>query len=641
MLAWLSRRKKLPDLERIIGAAIEHHRAGRLAEAEAGYKEVLAHDAHNIDCLHFLGFIAFQRAEHRRAVELISRALALHPANAHAQQNLGNAYQALGEQQQASACFRKAIELKPELIDAHFNLGIAYRELGRRQEAAACFNQVLELRPASAEAHYCLGHLLCDEDRVEEGLACFSQALRLRPEYPEAAWSLALARIPQVYAAGEDPARFRADFSRALEDLERWFDARRSAAGAAAVGTVQPFSLAYREEPNRELLERHGRLCARLMGAWQQAHALPRTQPQRTGGMLRIGVVSAQFHNHSVWHALVKGWFEHLDRSRFALYAFHLGTGQDEQTLFARSRAAHFEQGPRDLARWVDAIAAAQLEVIIYPEIGMFPTALQLASLRLAPVQAASWGHPETTGLPTIDYYLSAEDLEPAGAQANYSEKLVTLPHLGCYFQPRGAAAPSPKARAPGIVPDVPNLVCPGVPFKYAPEHDWIFPAIAQRLGRCRFLFFTHATPGLSERLRLRLQAAFAARELDLERFVTFLPWLTNAAFQELMSQADVYLDTIGFSGFNTALQAVQCGLPIVAREGRFLRGRLASGILRRMELAELVAASEEQYVELVVRVAYDAAYRASLRARIAERRALLFEDRAPIRALEDFLLDV
>jgi hypothetical protein len=96
---------------------------------------------------------------------------------------------------------------------------------------------------------------------------------------------------------------------------------------------------------------------------------------------------------------------------------------------------------------------------------------------------------------------------------------------------------------------------------------------------------------------------------------------------------------TIGFSGFNTAMQAVQCGLPMVTREGRFMRGRFASGILRRMGLSELVAGSEEDYVALTVKLVQDAAYRHSVRTRLEASRPVLFEDLAPIGALEDFLL--
>jgi predicted O-linked N-acetylglucosamine transferase (SPINDLY family) len=180
--------------------------------------------------------------------------------------------------------------------------------------------------------------------------------------------------------------------------------------------------------------------------------------------------------------------------------------------------------------------------------------------------------------------------------------------------------------------------VCPGTPFKYAPEHDWVLAEIAQRLGRCRMVFFEYRTRALSAALRARLAGEFGRRGLDFERCALFLPWQSRAAFLGLLRAADVFLDTLGFSGFNTAQQAVECGLPVVTREGRFLRGRLASGILKRIGVPELVAADEAQYVDLVVRLAQDADYREEMRRRIASGRPSLFEDLAPVRALEDFL---
>jgi predicted O-linked N-acetylglucosamine transferase (SPINDLY family) len=185
---------------------------------------------------------------------------------------------------------------------------------------------------------------------------------------------------------------------------------------------------------------------------------------------------------------------------------------------------------------------------------------------------------------------------------------------------------------------DSPLLLCPGAPFKYAPEHDAVLPVIARQLGRCQFVFFTHWTRALSGKLQQRLASAFEREGLDAERYLRFVPWLSRPAFYGLMQRADVFLDTIGFSGFNTALQAVECALPVVAREGRFLRGRLASGLLKRIDLQELVATTGADYAALAVRLARDRAYREDIRGRIAARRHLLYEDRAPILALEQFL---
>jgi protein O-GlcNAc transferase len=261
--------------------------------------------------------------------------------------------------------------------------------------------------------------------------------------------------------------------------------------------------------------------------------------------------------------------------------------------------------------------------------------------LRLAPVQVATWGHPETTGLDTIDYYLSAEDLEPANAQENYTERLITLPHLGCCFQAPHVDHVDPDFASLGIAQSYPLLLCPGAPFKYAPQHDWVLTEIARRLGRCRFLFFTHRIRNMSEKLRRRLEVIFARSGLDFNDFVIFIPWQSQPEFYGLLKRADVFLDTIGFSGFNTAMQAVECGLPIVTREGSFMRGRLASGILKRIGLLELVAQTEEDYIALVIRLANDADYRSHIRERIEMSRQILFEDIAPIRAMEDFLVKV
>jgi predicted O-linked N-acetylglucosamine transferase (SPINDLY family) len=259
--------------------------------------------------------------------------------------------------------------------------------------------------------------------------------------------------------------------------------------------------------------------------------------------------------------------------------------------------------------------------------------------MRLAPVQAAAWGHPITTGLPTMDYFISADALEPPGAEAHYTERLLRLPGLGCSYAPL-AAAPAGLA-ALGIREGAPVLLCPGTPFKYTPRHDAVLAAIALRLGECQFVFFAPGNaPELVARLRTRMARRFAAAGLNVDAFAAFIPWQSRAGFYGLMAQADVLLDTMGFSGFNTAMQAIECGLPIAAYEGRFLRGRLASGVLRRMGLDELVATDDAGYVEIAVRLATDAAWWGEMRSRIEAARGALYNDREPVRALEKFFAE-
>ena len=611
---------------------------GELGEALACYRQALALHPDHAEALFHMAGIHASAGRLTEAIGIYRDLVHRQPGHAAALCNLGTALKELGRLPEAIARYREAIAAAPGFADAYYNLGVALRDEGSNEAAIASFRRAIELRPAYADAHFALGHALRDTGSSAEAIACFDTALAIDPEHAQARWSRTIAQLPAVFNHEHDVATSRARFAAELEDLERWFDPSRLRHAAIAVGTDQPFELAYQEENNRPLLERYGGLCARLMEYWGTGQRLPVPMATRHRP-LRVAIVSAHLRNHSVWSAITRGWFEGLDPRRVALYAFHLGVHEDGETGLAKTRAAHYERGPKDVAQWAAAIARQAPDVIVYPEVGIDPMTVRLASLRLARVQMATWGHPETTGLPTIDYYLSAEGLEPEGADAYYSEHLVRLPNLGCRFRRVAIEATAPELSPLRLEADTPLFVCPGVPFKYAPRHDRVFVDIARRLGSCRFVFFRTRAERLSERLERRLQSAFSAQGLPYERFVTFLPWQPASGFLGLLSRADVYLDTIGFSGLNTALHAVEAGLPIVCREGRFLRGRLASGILKRLDLPELVAPTEDDYVSLAVRLASDPAYRQSVRERMEKARPGLYDDPAPIHALEEFLL--
>jgi predicted O-linked N-acetylglucosamine transferase (SPINDLY family) len=696
------------DLPRAIEIAVKHHQAGRLADAEVLYRQILTVDSNHFDALHLLGVLAHQSGKHHEAIELIGKATRQNPSAFPAFNNLGLAHRALNDLEEAGVCFQKALTLQPGYVEALNNLAFVYQAQAKLDEAAALFQNVLSLKPEAAEthnnlagvlhaqgkldeamaccekalalnpefaqalfnrarlcelkgrraealagyqealllkpelaeAHFYLGSMFQSQGIIDEAIGCFKTALSLKPEYVEAHWALAMSQLALVYGEGDVPADFRTNFSDALAKLDRWFDASRSKEGFRAVGSQGPLYLAYQEQDNRALLSAYGDLCVRLMKRWQDEQGLEQREYTRHGA-IRVGLVSAHIRDQSVWTAITKGWCQYLDRDRFSLHIFYTGRIVDQETLFAKSRADYFMHAFTGLRQLVQTILGEELDVIIYPEIGMDPMTMKLASLRLAPVQLAAWGHPETTGLSTIDHYLSAEDFEPVGGQQYYREHMVSLPHLGCCYQPLGVSAVDIDLHSLGVDTDVPVLLCPGSPFKYAPQHDWVFADIARRLDRCQFIFFNDEQENLSEKLRQRLASVFARSDLYFDEYCVFIPWLPRPDFYGLLHQADIYLDTIGFSGFNTAMQAIECGLPIVAQEGRFMRGRLGSGILNRMGLPELVAKTDEAYVELAVKLGKDRDYRSHIRERIQASRSVLFNDMTAVRALEEFLTEV
>jgi predicted O-linked N-acetylglucosamine transferase (SPINDLY family) len=355
-------------------------------------------------------------------------------------------------------------------------------------------------------------------------------------------------------------------------------------------------------------------------------------------GKIKIGLIGEQFRNHSVWNAITKGWLFNLDKNKFEVHIFDLGNVCDDQTKFAKKIAASYTKKQYSIIEWANVIVSKDIEVLIYPEIGMHALTLQLANLRLSSIQIAAWGHPETSGLPTIDYFISAELFETAYSQNAYTENLIKLPNLGCNFSRNPNPTSDIDMQKFGLDAEVPILLCPGVPFKYAPDYDWVIVDIAKRLGKCKLVFFNYQKNWTSI-FKMRLEKSFNNANLILDDYVIFLPWLKTAEFYGLMKRADLFLDTIGFSGFNTAMQAIECALPIVTREGKFMRGRLASGILKRMGMSELITNTEEKYIELAVNLAKDQEYRNRVSEKIIEMRDILYEDVDPIRALEDFLI--
>jgi protein O-GlcNAc transferase len=629
-------------------------RLERLPEAIDCYTQAIGLKPDATDALLGRGGARQRLRRFEAALADFEQVLALRPAGTLALTHKASVLLDLRNADEALACADRALALEPQLAQAHHVRGRALRALRRYEEARAACARATQLQPGWAVAWFHRGALLDDLCELDAARACYLRALAADEKFLVARVRLLTSHIPIIPESEEEVARARYALAQELTLFEEWLREGIVADGDAAELVDQLFYLSYQEHCNRALLERYRVQCVRLMERWLAARAggvvaTPAAAPLAVAApspaatwpaRLRIGIVSAHFVDHSVYRAIVEGWLRRMDRARFEFHLFHAGAYEDADTSAAAALSDRFTRGPCTLEEWVGAIRESSPDVLVFPEVGMDTTTLRLAALRLAPRQLAAWGHPETTGLPTIDCYLSAAAFEPPGAQEHYTERLVKLPRLGCCYEPYGVAGDAPAPGPLTLVGDGPLFVCPGVPFKYAPQHDQVLVDIARRLGRCRFVFFRYPSTTASERLAARLARAFERAGLAPERHLRFIPWQSRAQYFGLLRHADACLDTIGFSGFNTAMQAVECGLPVVAYRGRYMRGRFASGILDCMELPELVADDRTAYVEAAVRLASDEAGRKRVRRELLARQPRVFADQAPIAALERLLLE-
>jgi tetratricopeptide (TPR) repeat protein len=165
----------------MLGSALQHHQAGRLAEAERIYRQILAADAQNADGLHLLGMVAHAEGRHEAAVEMIAKAIAINPKEPHYHSNLGTVLQAQGKLDEALACFAQSLALKPDLAEVHSNFGNILQAQGKIDEAAECQQRALALKPDCAEAHFNLGNILKAQGKLDEAVVCYERAVALKP----------------------------------------------------------------------------------------------------------------------------------------------------------------------------------------------------------------------------------------------------------------------------------------------------------------------------------------------------------------------------------------------------------------------------------------------------------------------------
>jgi protein O-GlcNAc transferase len=620
-----------------LGIALDQ--LGRLEEAMRSYDQAVTLSPNLIGAWVGRGSVLLKQRRFESALDSFQEAVRLRPGDAALRVHVASALLALERPADALQCADGALRLGDDLAAAHNARAGALRNLHQHAAALLSLDRAVELNPAYVEAWCNRGVLLGEMGNSAGAVQSYRRVLDLDPGHIQARTCLLASFIPAVAASAQDVDASRQAFEVELSALERASFGRTLSTDQALSAAQQTlFYLSYQEECNRDLLVRFRRpLALRLADLFRgprpdvATHSVaPRT--------FRLGFVSAHVFDHSVYTAILAGWLRGLGRARFELTIFNVGTREDAETQRARQSVDRFESGHRSVPDWARLIHDRALDALIFPEIGMNDITLGLASLRLCPFQLAAWGHPETSGLPTIDRFLSADRLEPPDAQQHYCEQLVRLPNLGVHYEPhevRGSADLTPLDPRAG-----PVFLCAGVPFKYAPQHDRIFVEIARRLGPCRFLFFQHDKFDLSQRLLRRISAAFRGAGLDPARHLVLMPWQSRDSFFGLLRLADVHLDTIGFSGFNTLLQAVECRLPCVTFEGRFLRGRLGSGILRHLGLDELVATGIDGYIDLATRLAESSTYRAAIREKLGLAASRAYRDVKAVDALAQVLLE-
>ena len=183
-------------------------------------------------------------------------------------------------------------------------------------------------------------------------------------------------------------------------------------------------------------------------------------------------------------------------------------------------------------------------------------------------------------------------------------------------------------------------MLCPQSLFKIHPDNDALFARVLAANPSARLVLFAGRHPAVTDQFMRRLQACFEQYGIAIRERTHLLPQLSHEGFLAVNLACDAMLDTMRWSGGQTSVDALDCGLPVVTLPGAMMRGRQSAGMLKLIDVEELIATDVDDYVRIATRLCADPEWRAALSARIRENSSRLFDDPAPIAALEAYYRD-
>jgi predicted O-linked N-acetylglucosamine transferase (SPINDLY family) len=518
-------------------------------------------------------------------------------------------------------------------IELYANLSECLRNLNRIEEAIASLEEGIRHYPTAGKLHFEIVKISQMNGRTKLAISSAERATEILPnEYVFQLFKH--LTLPIVYNTSDEIKFYKERFVLELEKLIEQTSLKTPEDKINALRGFSSFTnfyLAYQAYNVVELQSKYANLVHQVMTAnypqWVQPQSMP---PLLENGKIRVGYISSYLHSYSgtLW---LTGWLRYCNHKDFEIYCYYTGNDPDLITEKFRQYSDRFHHIPHNLEAVCQQIIDDKLHILVFPEIGMDAPTIQIAALRLAPVQCSAWGHPVTSGLPTIDYFISSELMEPENAQLHYSETLIKLPNIGVSY-PKPTVGKLNNSRLDfDLREDAVIYLCCQAPFKYLPQYDFILAEIALRVPQAQFIF------PRGELLRERLKRAFAAVNLDSEDYCLFRTIPTRQDYIAVNFLSDVFLDTFTWSGGNTSLEAIACNLPIVTCPGEFMRGLHAYSFLKMLGITDTIGQNEEEYIQIAVKLGLDSDWRRDIAERMSQRQDDLFDDKVCVTALEGF----
>jgi predicted O-linked N-acetylglucosamine transferase (SPINDLY family) len=620
-------------IQQAFDLAMQQQRGGNLGQAEAIYRQILAHQPDHAASNHMLGVIAMHTGKLDVAVDFLRQALAFNPTIAETYCELGNIFAGTGRAEQAIAFYRKSLSLQPDSAQCLNNFANALHERGEIDQALDFCRRALALQPDWPEIHSTMGNLLRDKGELTQAAASFRQALTLRPNFPDAMVNLAnvlqdagrideaismfrgaLALQPNLPEAHYNLGNALRDTGRIEEAIAGFNQSLALRPDNAVAHSNKIYAMHF-----HPAYDTHA-ICAEL-AKWNQQHAAPLAgliQPHQSNRdpnrRLRIGYVSPDFREHVVgWNLLpLLTWHDH---AQFEIFCYSSVLKPDVMT----EKLKWYADTWRDIRCMNDdqaaaAIRADQIDILVDLSLHSAHHRLLLFARKPAPLQVTYLAYCSSTGLSAMDYRFSDVYMDREEEPNIYAEKTLFLPHSYWCYQP-GMQMPEP-----GPLPAISNgYVTFGCLNQFAKVSDpalLLWAEILAAIPGSRLIL--HAPAGNH---RQRVVNHFTTHGVAESR-VEFVPKQTFGDYGRTYQRIDIVLDPFPHGGGITSCDALWMGVPVISLEGNTAVGRGGKSILSNLGLRRLLAQTPASYMQIALETAADLPRLAALRAKLRERMA-------------------
>lgn len=612
-------------MKNLLQKGLSYHQAGQLQKAEIIYNKLLD-ETKDPDALHLLGLIFCQRGHFNQAIEPVSLAIELDP-QPHYYNTLGNAYKGVGQYEVAIGFYKDALRLKPDYAEVYNNLGATYQDMTDLKSAVGYYQEALKLKSEYNEAYNNLADIFQMMGQTQEALKLYQKSYSIHPNDAQLIQMSTI--LPPIYKSLEQLKNWR---TRLINSVDHLLEKGLKLPEPEKEILIPNFFLAYQGFDDKELQIKIAKLYREFLP--EQILPIFLSPPDKK---IKIGFISRHISNHTI-ASCYKDLIDQLAKTEELSITFFVSPSTNcSQVTSVQNKVENFIKLPKSMDETRKAIIKQDLDILVYTDLGNDPYTYFLSFTRLAPIQCVLSGFPNTTGINTIDYFLSNLYLEPLGKEAakHYSEELVLFEKFPFIIS---------KPKKPKVLKtkkdfDLPlnkNLyLCPATLFKLHPAFDSTFNYILEQDPKGILICFKDSHYFWHETLIERFEKTMG---LNSKR-VLFKPLPPPKDFKCLLHHIDVLLDTFPFCTGTESLTALGLGIPIVTYPSPFLKGGITAGFYRYMDMQDCVAKSSAEYVQIATKLATDKNYNQEIRQKILAKNQILFDNHDIVSELKDFFI--